>query len=296
VRSSTGIARHPVSISAAAVSLARTIFEDLSGRSILLVGAGKMAELAARHLLERGVGRIYVANRSLPRAVELAQGFGGEAVAFERLLEVMEKADIVISSTAAPHPILRYDDVARLIRIRKNRPVFLIDIAVPRDVEAAVNTIDNVYLYDLDDLSGVVTTNRAEREAEAKLAEEIVRREAEAFAAWVRTLDLTPVIVGARERLENLRRAELERYRSRLASLTPEQRQAVEEMTGTLLKKILHHPIRALKGAVRSGDAAKRVDFFREVFGIDGTAAGGEADPEVETRVSEGEDDGTEAK
>jgi glutamyl-tRNA reductase len=268
VRTDTGIARHPVSVSYAAVTLARTIFEDLSGRRILLVGAGKMGELAARHLVERGIQSVLVTNRSFPRAVELAQKIGGEAVHFDRMEEHLEQVDIVISSTAAPHPIIKYEDVQRLIRARKNRPIFFIDIAVPRDVEPRVNTIDNVYLYDLDDLTGVVTANRAEREAEAKVAEEIVRKEAEAFHAWVRTLDLSPVIVGVRQRLDTLRSTELERFRSRLSGLTPEQQRAVEEMTGSLLNKILHHPIRALKGSVRHKNSLDRVSFFQEVFGI----------------------------
>ncbi len=268
IRTETGIARHPVSISYAAVTLARTIFEDLSGRKILLIGAGKMSELAARHLVERGIQSVLVANRSFPRAVELAQSFGGEAVPFDRILEHLEQVDIAISSTAAPHPILKYEDVVRLIRARKNRPIFFIDIAVPRDIEPRVNTIDNVFLYDLDDLTGVVAANRAEREAEAKVAEEIVRKEAEAFHAWVRTLDLSPVIVDVRQRLDSLRAGEMERFRSRLSGLTPEQQRAVEEMTGSLLNKILHHPIRALKGSVHHQNAPDRVHFFREIFGI----------------------------
>ena len=268
IRTETGIARHPVSISYAAVTLARSIFEDLKGRKILLIGAGKMSELSARHLVERGIESVLVANRSYPRAVEMALKFGGEAVHFERLQDALEQVDIVISSTAAPHPIIKHEDVVRLIRARKNRPIFFIDIAVPRDVEPRVNTIDNVFLYDLDDLTGVVASNRAEREAAARVAEEIVRKEAEAFHAWVRTLDLSPVIVGVRQRLDDLRAGEMERFRSRLSGLTPEQQKAVEEMTGSLLNKILHHPIRALKGSVHHKDGTDRVRFFREVFGI----------------------------
>ena len=275
IRTETGIARHPVSISYAAVTLARTIFEDLSGRKILLIGAGKMSELSARHLVERGIESVLVANRSLPRAVELAQKFGGEAVPFDRILEHLEQVDIVISSTAAPHPIIRYEDVVRLIRARRNRPIFFIDIAVPRDIEPRVNTIDNVFLYDLDDLMGVVASSRAEREGAARVAEEIVRKEAEAFHAHVRALDLSPVIVGVRRRMDELRAGEMERFRSRLSGLTEEQQRAVEEMTGSLLNKILHHPIRALKGSVHHKDGTDRVRFFREVFGIHEPPAGG---------------------
>jgi glutamyl-tRNA reductase len=269
VRTQTGIARHPHSVSSAAVSLARTIFEDLKGRRVLLIGAGKMGELAARALLERGADSVMITNRSYPRALELAQSFGGQAEPFERLLETLERVDIVISSTAAPEPILRYEDVAKLIRSRKNRPIFFIDIAVPRDIEARVNTIDNVYLYDLDDLTDAVSEGRTEREAEATLAEAIVRREVEAFETWVRHQDLSPLIVATRERLEQIRSLELERHRSRLASLTEEQRRAVEELTGGLLSKILHHPIQALKRTVRHPDGPDRALFFKEVFGLE---------------------------
>jgi glutamyl-tRNA reductase len=228
-----------------------------------------------------------VANRSFPRAVELAQKIQGEAVHFDRIEEHMIQVDIVISSTAAPHPIIKYEDVVRLIRARKNRPIFFIDIAVPRDIEPKVNTIDNVYLYDLDDLTGVVAANRAEREAEAKVAEEIVRKEADAFHAWVRTLNLSPLIVGVRERMDSLRSGEMERFRSRLSGLTPEQQRAVEELTGSLLNKILHHPIRALKNSVHHKDSLDRVHFFREIFGIDDSPAGTERSEESRPEPAE---------
>lgn len=269
VRTETGIARNPVSISHAAVSLAKTIFEDLEGRRILLIGAGKMSELAARHLMERGIRTVLVANRNYPRAEELAQTFNGEAVHFDRIFDYLQEVDIVISSTAAPHHILKYEDVSRLIKIRMNRPIFFIDIALPRDIEPRVNSIDNVYLYDMDDLSGVVSANRAERVAEAKLAEEIVRREAESFFLWTQTLNLSPVIVGLQNRMDKLRQGELKRFERRLADLTPEQWKTVEEMTGAFQRKILHHPIQALKSAVQKDGGPDRVRFFREIFAID---------------------------
>jgi len=269
VRTETGIARHPVSISHAAVSLARTIFEDLEGRRILLIGAGKMSELAARHLMERGIRTVFVANRNYPRAVELARSFHGEAVHFDRIFDYLQEVDIVISSTAAPHHILKFEDVSRLIRFRMNRPIFFIDIALPRDIDPRANTIDNVYLYDMDDLSGVISANRAERAAEAKLAEQIVLREAEAFYAWTQTLNLSPVIVGLRNKMDHLRQDELKRFEHRLAGLTSEQRKTVEEMTGAFLNKILHDPIRALKNAVQKEGGSDRVRFFREIFAID---------------------------
>jgi glutamyl-tRNA reductase len=292
VRTQTGIARHPLSVSSAAVSLANTIFEKLKGRRVLLIGAGKMGELAARALVERGADSVIVTNRSFPRALELSQRFSGKAEPFERLLETLERVDIVISCTAAGEPILRYDDVARLIRARKNRPIFFIDIAVPRDIEARVNTIDNVYLYDLDDLADLVSTGRAEREAEAIRAEEIVRREVAVFESWIRSQDLSPLISATRERLESLRALEFERHRTRLSTLTAEQRRAVEEMTGGLMSKILHHPIQALKRAAQLPEGPDRARFFREVFGLDEAPEEPPEDPGAEpARRKRGEDD-----
>jgi glutamyl-tRNA reductase len=292
VRTQTGIARHPLSISSAAVSLARTIFEDLKGRNVLLIGAGKMGELAARALVERGADSVVITNRRFPRALELSQSFGGRAEPFERLHEILERVDIVISSTAAPEPILRYDDVARLIRARKNRPIFFIDIALPRDIEPKVNTIDNVYLYDLDDLADLVSTGRAERESEASRAEEIVRQEVEVFETWIRHQDLSPLIAATRERFERLRSLEFERHRARLSTLTAEQRQAVEELTGGLMSKLLHQPIQALKRSVRYPEGPDRARFFREVFGIDDKPEEtGEGSREEAVGEKRGEDD-----
>jgi glutamyl-tRNA reductase len=292
VRTQTGIARHPLSVSSAAVSLAKTIFEGLKGRRVLLIGAGKMGELAARALVERGADSVVITNRSFPRALELSQRFGGLAEPFERLLETLERVDIVISSTAAEEPILLYEDVVRLIRARKNRPIFFIDIAVPRDVEARVNTIDNVYLYDLDDLADLVSTGRAEREAEATRAEEIVRHEVEVFETWIRHQDLSPLIAATRERLEHLRASEFERHRARLSTLTEEQRQAVEVLTGGLISKILHHPIQALKRTVQLPEGPDRARFFREVFGLDETTQEpSEASREPPASGKRGEDD-----
>jgi len=292
VRTETGIARHPLSVASAAVSLARTIFEDLAGRKVLLIGAGKMGELAARALVERGADPVLVTNRSYPRALELAHRFGGEAEPFERLHQTLERVDIVISSTAAADPVLTHDDVARLIRARRNRPIFFIDIALPRDIDPRVNTLDNVYLYDLDDLADVVSEGRTERAAEASRAEDLVRKEVEVFEAWVRHRDLSPLIVAARDRLERLRALEMERYRSRLSGLSEEQRRAVEELTGGLLNKILHHPLQALKAATRRGDGEERVRLFREIFGLSEASVAKDAEEQEAVQAGKvGEDD-----
>jgi glutamyl-tRNA reductase len=284
VRSQTGIARHPRSIGTAAVSLARTIFEELAGRRVLVLGAGKMGEIAARALKERGAGSLIIVNRSAPRALELAQRLAGVAEPFERLEQVLEEVDIVISCTAAEEPILRAAQVARLMRARKGRPIFLIDIAVPRDIDPKVNTLEHVYLYDLDDLGRVVDAGREGREEEARRAEEIVRRELESFEQWSQHRDLSPVIVEAREKLEALRAAELDRHRGALASLTPEQRRAVDEITSGLVSKILHPAIRAVKRAAREAQPGARVRLFRETLGLDAAAS----EPEDSQEASEG--------
>ncbi len=272
VRTQTGIARHPRSIGTAAVSLARSIFEDLAGRRVLVVGAGKMGEIAARALKERGAGSLVIVNRSAPRALELAQRLGGAAEPFERLEQVLEEVDIVISSTAAEEPVLRLAQVTRLMRARKGRPIFLIDIAVPRDIDPKVNTLEHVYLYDLDDLAGVVDAGREGRVAEARRAEEIVRRELESFEQWSVHRDLSPVIVEARSKMETLRAAEIDRHRGALASLTPEQRHAVDEITAGLVNKILHPALRAVKRAARDPQSAARIRLFRETLGLDAPA------------------------
>jgi glutamyl-tRNA reductase len=291
VRTATGISRRPLSVSSAAVSLARTIFEDLRDRKVMLLGAGKMGELAARALVERELASLIITNRSYPRALELAQSFGGQAAPYEQLLETLEQVDIVIASTSAAEPVLGYEDVARLIRARRNRPIFFVDIAVPRDIDPRVNTIDNVYLYDLDDLAGVVSAGRAEREEEAKRAEELVRKEVDSFEVWVRHQDLSPLIVEAKERMDRLRVSELTRYRSRLSGLSEEQWRLVEELTGGLLKKVLHRPIRALKSSARHPEGAQRARFFREIFSGEDPSEPSESPQETAPAGKEGEDD-----
>ncbi|HEV8375881.1 MAG TPA: glutamyl-tRNA reductase [Candidatus Polarisedimenticolia bacterium] len=291
VRTETGISRRPLSVSSAAVSLARTIFEDLRDRKVMLLGAGKMGELAARALVERELASLIITNRSYPRALELAQSFGGQAAPYEQLLETLEQVDIVIASTSAVEPVLGYEDVARLIRARRNRPIFFVDIAVPRDIDPRVNTIDNVYLYDLDDLAGVVSAGRAEREEEAKRAEELVRKEVDSFEVWVRHQDLSPLIVEAKERMDRLRVSELTRYRSRLSGLSEEQWRLVEELTGGLLKKVLHRPIRALKSSARHPEGTQRARFFREIFSGEDPSEPSESPQETAPVGKEGEDD-----
>ena len=267
VRTETGIARHPVSIAHAAAGLARDIFGDLRHRTILILGAGKMARLAAQHVIGGGVASVVVANRSYQRGAELARELGGRAVPFDRCLEEMLEADVVIASTAAPHQVVPYEDALRVSRARRGRPLFFIDIAVPRDVDPRVNAIDNVYLYDLDDLQGVVSSNRDERRHEAALAESIVERETASYLAWLRALEVAPMIVDLRRHLHEMGASEMARFRGRLGPLSPPQRRLLEEMTEALVNKLLHQPIQALKRAAANG-GAERIAFVREVFGL----------------------------
>ena len=267
VRSETGVARHPVSIAHAAAGLARDIFGDLREKAILVVGAGKMARLAAQHLIGGGVRSVVVVNRSFQRGAELAQALGGTAVSFDRLFEQMETADVVIASTAAPHQVVRYDEALRVSRARRGRPLFFIDIAVPRDVDPRVNEIDNVYLYDIDDLQGVVRANVEGRRHEAVLAEAIVERETGAFLAWLGSLEVAPMIVDLRRHLHAIGAGELARFRARIGPLSAQQQRAMEEMTEALVNKLLHGPILALKRAAANG-GGERLSFLRELFGL----------------------------
>jgi len=269
VRTETGIARHPVSIAYAAVGLARDIFGDLEERTAMIVGAGKMARLAAQHLVGSGVRSILVANRSYQRADDLARQLGGRAVPFDRLFQEMEHADIVIASTAAPHLLILREHAQQLSRARRGRPIFFIDIAVPRDVDPKVNEVDNVYLYDIDDLQGVVQAGLDERRKEMTVAEAIVERETEAFLAWMKSLEVTPTIVDLRRHLHEIADQEVERFRGKVSGLTPGQEEAVRQMAASLVNKLLHAPTLALKRLATQNGAGKGVMLIREIFGID---------------------------
>ena len=240
VRNETGIGQLTVSISYVAVELARKIFGDLSGLSILLVGAGKMSELSAKHLQSSGAQHIYVTNRTYERAEEMARAFNGEAVSFDRLLEVLQQADIVISSTGAPNFILTKKTAQGVIAARKNRPIFFVDIAVPRDIDPEINSIDNMFVYDIDDLQQVADANLRERRRHADLAERIVQDEVEKVMRRLKTSEVAPTIVSLQSELDDLRKAEINRHRSKLGDLTPDQEQAIEAMTRGIVKKIAH--------------------------------------------------------
>jgi glutamyl-tRNA reductase len=269
VRTETGIATAPVSISSVAVDLARKIFGDLAGRSVLILGAGEMAELALRHLVEDGVRSILVANRSYDRAVALAKQFQGRAVTYDDFRREIVEADIVISSTSAPHVILKREDMQVIIQERRHRPIFLIDIANPRDIDAGCNEVDNVYLYNIDDLQSVVAANLKERQREAERAETIIEREVGVFQSWLRGLDVVPTIVSLRTRVEEIRAAELDRTLARLPELSPEQREAITSMTAAMVNKILHQPMTELRRRAVHQDGHLYSTVLRRLFGLE---------------------------
>ena len=268
VRSETGISQSAVSVSYAAVELARKIFGDLSGKTVMIIGASKMGELAAKHLRRAGASSVLVTNRTFERAVELAKVFEGAAVPFEHFTDHMTGADIVITSTGAPHFIIGRNLAEQVIHRRKNKPIFFIDIAVPRDIDPAVNQIDNAFLYDIDDLQQVIDANLKERFKEAMRAEQIVDDEVEAFCLKVQTRDVVPTIVQLRESLEKVRRDEIERNRRHLKDLSPEQQAAVDQITKSIVNKILHPPIEQLKQMAHDPQGADLADLIRKIFNV----------------------------
>ncbi|MBI3664737.1 MAG: glutamyl-tRNA reductase [Acidobacteria bacterium] len=268
VRSETGIGQMAVSISYVAVELARKIFGTLAGHTVLILGSGKMGELAARHLRRSGAPSVLVVNRTYERAVEMAVRFEGRAVPFEQLFDFLPHVDIVISSTGAPGFVITREQAQSLMGARKNRPMFLIDIAVPRDIDPEVNRIDNIFLYDIDDLQQVADANKRQREREAERAEAIVEAEVERMMERLKAHAITPTIVSLQTELDRIRRAELERYRGRLGGLTPEQQQALDALTRGIINKIAHTPISHLKSLATHPDGLHFINVVKRVFNL----------------------------
>lgn len=268
VRRETAIGTTAVSVSYAAVELARKIFGSLAGKTIFVVGAGKMSELAARHLLRSGASAIFVSNRTYARAQELAAAFRGTAIRFDELFDHIYQADIVISSTAAPHFVIERAQAARWLEARKRRPMFFVDIAVPRNVDPAINELENAFVYDIDDLGQVVEANRKLRERESVWAEEIVEQELQRTLRRLASRDVVPTIVAVEKRLELIRASEMERLRGRLSSLTAEQRESVDALTRGILNKILHGPITELKRGAGHPEHGALVQLVRKIFGV----------------------------
>lgn len=278
IRTETQIGSHSVSVASVAVDLARKIFGSLEGRTVFLVGAGKMSELAARHLVQQGAGAILVTNRTAERAHRLAEPFNGRVIPFDQLYEVASEADILISSTGAPHPIFRTEHAQLFLHKRRNRPMFFIDIAVPRDVDPAVNNLDGIFVYDIDDLQQVAAAHMEERGRHAGDAESLVEAEVERFHMRARTVNVAPVITALQQRAEELRQGELHRLQARMGALTSEQAAAVEAVTRGLVNKFLHPHMQALKQAARDNDFA-RVDALCEAWSIPGAGNDAQAEP-----------------
>jgi glutamyl-tRNA reductase len=268
VRTDTEIGRHAVSVSFAAVELARKIFAKLDGKAVLLVGAGKMGGLAARHLVEQGAFPIYVVNRTWARAQEMARALSGTALPFAELPTAMRGVDIVITSTGSPVPLIDEALVAGVMHGRRVRPLFFIDIAVPRDVAPGVNGLPDVYCYDIDDLKQVVDANLRERQREAERAEALVDREVQRFWARLGDVEIVPTIVSLRERLEAIRSQEVARTLGRLGDASPETREAIEALSSAIVNKILHAPITKLRESSRAGSGRSWTELVHELFGL----------------------------
>ena len=268
VRTETAVGSSSVSVASVAVELAKKIFGSLRGKHVYLVGAGKMSELAARHLLAHGAESIFVANRTYERATKLAAKFNGQAILFEQLYETCDRADIVITSTGAPFAIFRKEHGELFLSRRKNRPMFFVDIAVPRDVDPEMNKLDGIFVYDIDDLQQAVSSHVADRKKEAERAESIVQTEVVRFQARLQTLDVVPTIVSLQDHLETIRQAEIDRVRGRLGPLSPEQEMAIETLTHGIVNKIMHTPISTLKTAAREAEATTLVDVVRRLFNL----------------------------
>ena len=268
VRTETRIAENAVSISFAAVELAKKIFTDLSKRVFMLLGAGEMAELAAKHLISSGVKEVLVSNRTYERACDIAKEFNGKPVRFDEFIDEMSQADIVICSTGAPDYIVTKGQMQKVMKERKQRQVFLIDISVPRNLDPEINDLDNVYLYNVDDLQGVVDSNLFERKKEAEKAEKIIDEELETFLRWQSTLDSVPTIIAIREKAEEIKKEELDKLFHKITGMGEKEREAIEYMAAALINKMIHPPTAALKEDSEDKDVL--VATIRKLYGIDG--------------------------
>jgi len=269
VREETGIAERSVSISSAAVELAQKIFDDLENHTVMLVGTGEMAELAAKHLISYGVKTVYVTSRTYDRAANLARTLNGSALDFEAFKNELHRADIVITSTSAPNFIIKKEMVEKAIHERKNKPIFFIDIAVPRDIEPDVNDLENIYLYDIDDLHVVVSANMKEREKEADNAMNFISQEVTKFNNWVGTLDAVPTIVEIRKKAENIRKQEIEKALKKISHLSEDDKKLLRQMSSSMVNKILHKPTIKLKQKTQSEDGHVYLKAIRHLFHLD---------------------------
>lgn len=281
VRTETAIGENPVSVSSVAVEMVKKVFEELEGRTVLMLGAGKMGALTATHLESHGISSFIVANRTASKAEELAQKFNGSAVSFDDMTDYLPLADIVISSTGAPHYVLHKTEVERAMRRRHNRPIFFIDIAVPRDIDPGVNDVYNAFLYDIDDLNEVAATNAAAREKEARKAEGIIAEEVTSFMHWLSSLDVVPTITALRERAEVIKAGELDKLLARFDSeLSEKDRNRIEAMASGIVNKMLHEPTVELKRAASERGGYLYVESMRRLFKLNGAKKARKKDTE----------------
>lgn len=268
VRTETKIAISAVSVSSVAVALAEKIFGTLKKKTVLLIGAGEMCELAARHLVAGGVEKMLVTNRTYERAVSLAQEFSGEAIPFEDMPQGLKKADIVMSATNSPQYLIGHDQITKVMKDRRQKPIFFIDIADPRDIEPKVGDAENVYLYNMDDLQKVANENVKDREKEAQKAETLVQDEVVKFVTWYRSLEVTPTIVALRKKFEEIRKKELEKTLSLHPNLSDKEKKSLEALTSAIINKILHAPITLLKQTNEEAIADLYLDALHALFGL----------------------------
>ncbi len=278
VRTETRVANSAVSVSYAAVELAKKILGNLSDNTVMLIGAGEMCELAARHLLSAGARGLLVTNRTFERAVRLASDFDGTPVRFEDLSVHLKRADIVISSTGSPRFVLTRADIEEVLRVRKNRPMFFIDMAVPRDIDPDANEVANVYVYDIDDLNNVIVTNLEERQREAEKADGIVAAEVQAFRRWLDAQQVTPTIVSLRRKFEEIRESEVGKALSALGDADPRTRKVVESLASAIVNKALHSPIASLKRESDGRGPADKIAVVREIFDLPEEGGGAPAE------------------
>lgn len=280
-RDETGVSEKGLSISSVAVELARRTLGDLAERRVLVIGAGETSELVARALVARGVATVFVANRRYDRAIGLAQRFGGNAVRFEELPEQLKAADIVVSATNSPHHIVERDDIAQVMATREGRPLLLVDIAVPRDIEPACREIAGVSLHDIDDVQQIVERNASGREAEAVRAERIIEAELDRFERWLASLEVVPTISALRESADEIVRRVLAENEPRWESLSEADRERLTAMAKAIASRLLHEPTLRMKRAAGSDDAYLYVSALRELFGLDA-----ETEPQGEAGAS----------
>ena len=268
VRTQTRIAEYAVSVSYAGVELAKKIFSSLKDQTVLLVGAGEMGKLAARHLVNSGVKQIMVTTRNTHRALNLAEQFNGTVIPFEDFRSALPKADIVICATGAPYYVILTDDIQAAIRQRRNRPMFLIDISVPRNIDPAGKDVDNAFVFDIDDLKTHVGQNQEERRKEADKAEDLVKDEVDVMLSWIRGLEATPTIVALRQRAEEIKRAEVSKVLSRLEHISSKDQDAIEGLASAIVNKLLHGSLVTLKSEAQSKNGFAFIEAARRFFDL----------------------------